>query len=298
MKFICTSDWHLRKNKPRCRLDSDWIETQRAQIRFIINEANKRQCAIMHCGDIFHTAKVDADIQNILLSELKNLNLQFGFIAGNHDLQYHSIDLLQSSNIYSLTDWAGKTFAMPDYFDSDMEQMTASHFGQAPVEAPIMFIHRLVFASEKEIPPGSDGITAAALLSLYRGAEWIFTGDNHQSFIKTIGGRHLLNPGCLNRQAADLIDYQPVCYYVDTDDASALEIINIPDPVEMVTDEYIQKEDARADRIEAFVEKIHSKENVSLSFIDNVRETLKHKDIDPELKETCKKIFTNGGIVL
>ena len=36
MKYIVTADWHLRSQKPRCRLDSDWMETQRKALSRII----------------------------------------------------------------------------------------------------------------------------------------------------------------------------------------------------------------------------------------------------------------------
>ena len=29
MRFICTADWHLRATRPQCRIDEDWILTQK-----------------------------------------------------------------------------------------------------------------------------------------------------------------------------------------------------------------------------------------------------------------------------
>ena len=28
-KMIISADWHIRATKPRCRVDNDWLETQR-----------------------------------------------------------------------------------------------------------------------------------------------------------------------------------------------------------------------------------------------------------------------------
>ena len=39
MNVIITADWHLRKDKPRCRLDEDWFGTQKKVIQFIFDKA-------------------------------------------------------------------------------------------------------------------------------------------------------------------------------------------------------------------------------------------------------------------
>jgi hypothetical protein len=177
------------------------------------------------------------------------------------------------------------------------EQSSATPFGLEPQEAKIMFMHTLVFNSEKDIPPNSGGISAGSLLDMFPKANWIFVGDNHHTFHYQKKGRHVLSPGCLNRQSSDLIDYQPVCYYIDTDE-DIVEAIPIPDDSELVTDAYIQKENERESRITAFVEKIQNQCEVSLSFIDNLRETLKQEAIEPEVKKAVEKVCLAAGVEL
>ena len=287
MKGLFTSDWHLRKDRPRCRLDEDWIKTQREQVHFIFGEANRRNCDVFICGDLFDTPKIDPIISNMLHDELTLLKNVCYIIAGNHCLPYHQWELVSHSSLWPFL------IGMKSR-DMTLSFSGAAHFGTKPKETEFMFLHTLVFPSENSVPPNSGGVSARTLLERYPDATWIFTGDNHQGFHYSNKGRTLINPGCINRQAADLIDYQPICYFVDTEDA--IIEIPVPDYQELVTDAYLQKESDREDRIEAFVEKIHSKENVSLSFIDNLRNALESADIPLEVKKTIEIICKEAGI--
>ena len=286
MKGIFTSDWHLRKDRPRCRLDKDWMETQAKAVRFIIHEANKRKCPIFHNGDLFNSAKVDPVVSNMLHRELQALIEKMWIIAGNHDLPFHSWDLVHQASIFPFL--SGTTTGnTPSVFPG------ASNFGTEEREEEIMFIHQLVFPGF-DLPPESGGISSRELMRKYPSAKWIFTGDNHNGFHDHYKGQTLVNPGCMLRQSAALKDYTPVCYFVDTEDA--IIEIPIPDDETLITDEYLQKEEEKEARIEAFIEKIQSKTEITLSFKDNMKLAMENKKLSPETVKTTRKILENGGI--
>ena len=108
MKFVLTADWHLREDLPRCRVDKDWIQVQKNALGQILSICRKKNCNLYVVGDIFHRSsefRMVRMVQN-LADELEKTNLRLYYLAGNHDLKYHSslnldssaIGLLRSSN--------------------------------------------------------------------------------------------------------------------------------------------------------------------------------------------------------
>jgi len=285
-KFICTADWHLRSDRPRCRLDEDWFAFQEGIVEWIVETANNYNCGIKIIGDIFDTPNVPANVIAMFLRQISKCKEGTQFIAGNHDLPYHSIDNLSNSAI-------GIVYEAAQHHSKIYHGMTCGlwlDFGEKEKgleRTGLVFTHRLVFENSKTIPPNVHAITAAELLEEYPNAKWIFTGDNHHAFHYEKKGRHVVNSGCITRQASDFIEYQPIIYYVDTDE-NIVEAIPIPDTGAMVTDAYIQEANAREDRIGAFVEGVKKNGKISLSFTDNIEAALlKNKSMG---KETVKMI--------
>lgn len=284
-EFILTADWHLRADKPRCRLDKDWITTQRSQILEVSAYANQYNCPIIIVGDIFNKAVVPEEITNMFLRFCSTVNKGVYVLAGNHDLPYHSIDNLENSSVGILLIVAekmnSKYLKTLDAFDG----ISWNHFGgeiKKKGNGSIIALHQLVFESMKDIPPSVNAVTAQDLLDTYPDADFILTGDMHQSFHYTSNGKHVINPGHLNRQSADQTN-PPIVYLVNTD-KSLVKALPITDDEELVTDEYLKKESDREDRIEAFIEKIQGTEDVTLSFLDNIEQAIqKNKNsLDPE----------------
>jgi len=285
-RFICTADWHLRSDRPRCRLDEDWFAFQEGIVEWIVEKTNEYKCGMCIIGDIFDTPNVPANVIAMFLRQISRAKERVEFIAGNHDLPYHSIENLSNSAmgiIYEVSQHHPILYhgmSCGRWSDFDGEEKGSKSKG-------LVFIHRLVFENSKSIPPNVQAITATELLAEYPDVEWIFTGDNHHAFHYEKKGRHVVNSGCIIRQASDFIDYQPIIYYVDTDE-NIVEAIPIPDTGAMVTDAYIQEANAREDRIGAFVEGVKKNGKISLSFTDNIEAALlKNKRMS---KETVKMI--------
>jgi len=295
MRFLATADWHLRYDRPRCRTDADWIETQRRAVQFIVKKANEYNADIFHLGDIFDTPSVSTQIWNLFTAEIDKLNGKFYFIAGNHDLPYHSISLLPRASIYPLF------YMNPSKYRNLVsdERYGASHFGAHLVSNPkkeMLFLHTLTFKNKKA-QGLAGGTTAQELLNKFPDTRFIFTGDNHQSFVYDEDARLVINPGCILRQTADLMDYEPSVFYVDTETAQIYETIPVPD-TEIVTDYYLRSAEERESRIGAFIEKVRSTEGVSFSFIENVRHVLKTEKIDKDVVDTITTLFDKAGVSL
>lgn len=288
MKFIITADWHIRATRPRCRTESNWIETQRNALNKIIKISKEKKAPVMVVGDLFHSNS-DTSFECIqMVQEMAKKLGELYILAGNHDLPYHSSENINRSAIGILLK-SENVSTIKKYFIAF--DVSASNFDEEDNEdAEMVFKHVLTFPDEKSIPPNVDAITAKDLLIEFPEAKWIFTGDYHHNFHYEKNGRHVVNPGCLLRQVSDMKDYQPGIYFVDTDE-EIVEFIPIIDKEEFIDDSYILKQEEREQRIEQFVDKLKSTESISLDFIENVRNAIKSNKLNPDLKLMIEELL-------
>jgi len=273
MKFIVTSDWHLRATKPRCRLDDDWFSFQENIVSYIINKANEYKCDIKIIGDIFDTPNVPSIIASMFIRQVSKCEKGIEFIAGNHDLPFHSLDNINNSTI-------GIIYEAAQHHSKIYHGISCglwNDFGKLSInglcQTGLVFTHQLVFENKKSVPPNSDGLTSSDILELYPTANWIFCGDNHTSFHYEKNGKHVVNPGCINRQSSDQKNYRPIIYFIDID-KEIVEEINLPDIEKIVDDSYIIEQESKESRIAAFVEKLKKNEVVELDFMKNIEKAL------------------------
>ena len=289
MKLLITADWHIRKTRPVCRIDEDWIDTQRKAVKQVFELAVKYKTDVCIVGDLFHSNS-DTDfeclqlIQNFAV-ELKEYGLKVYILAGNHDLMYHSSlnisrsavgILFRSENIFPLSE-LGENVSAPN-FDEDVS------------DSEIVFRHVLVFPDKKSIPFNVEAKTAEDLLKETPSAKWIFTGDMHRNFHYERKGRHVINSGCLLRQASDFIDYEPCVYLVDTEREKVLRKFII-DNVDFVDNSYILKQEEREERIGKFVDSLKNTESISLDFVENVRKALMNNELSKKLVSVVEEML-------
>lgn len=284
MKFIVTADWHIRATRPRCRVDNDWLETQRKALRQILKISEDKGVPIMVVGDLFHSNS-DTSFECIsMVQKLADCAGGLYILAGNHDLPYHNSENLDKSAIGVLFN-SENIFKIEDYSD----EFSAGNFDEERLEMPYMFIHTLTIPQEDK-PDFVDCETPESLLEKYPTAKWIFTGDYHHNFHYEKKGRHVVNSGCLLRQASDMKNYQCGVYFVDTDE-EIVEFIPIIDNEDLIDDSYILQENERNERIESFVDKLKKTKGVSLDFIDNVQNEMKHNKFETELVQVVDELL-------
>lgn len=279
MRGIITADLHLRSDRPRCRIDEDWEGTQRNALKFIAGKAGELNCPVYIVGDIFHTPTVPPWVVNMFLDSFNGVAIHG--IAGNHDLPFHSYKNVNRSSFGTI-----EQRMTPPPFDW-------SHFGE-PIKkyfnCNILFRHELIFPSMKEIPEFFDGKSAGELLAEFPDYDFIFTGDYHHNFVYEKNNRYVINPGCMLRQAADMKDYKPGFYFVDTD-KKEFEFIHYPDSVEMVVNDYLIDAKEKEDRISAFVEAVRGSNSVSLDFIENVKKAISENQLSENTKKCILSFF-------
>ena len=281
MRFIVTADWHLREDRPRCRIDDDWFNVQSNALNQLADYCEKYNCDLVVVGDLFHRPSEFRVVRlvQLLANRLYKKGLRLYYLAGNHDILYHSTANINRSSIGLLENTENC-----QYISTMSDLVSAPNFDESCDDTnPYLFIHTLCFPDMKSIPPNVNAVCAKDLLEEHRNAKYIFTGDYHHNFHYELNGRHVINSGCLLRQAVDMKDYQCGVYYVDTD-KETVKFLPVTDEADMFDDTYIINEKQRDERIGEFVDKLKGTQAVSLDFADNVEKALVVSDLSEDVK--------------
>lgn len=297
MRGIITADWHIRATRPRCRADADWMETQRMALKQVADIAERYHTSVYCVGDVFHSNS-DASFECVKLvqdfsNRLCSFGVTLGVLAGNHDLPYHSSENLKKSAIGVLLNSYNIGYITDSVLDESQADISAGNFDEETVDCRFIFKHVLTIPKEDK-PDYVDSETPESLLEKYPSAEWIFTGDYHKAFHYDKKGRHVINPGCLLRQVADMKDYQCGVYYVDTD-KNIVELVPIIDEGELVDDSYLVQEGERETRIGEFVDKLKETDAVSFDFADNVEKAMLANGINGGLREAVEELMNESS---
>ena len=293
-KYLITGDWHIRSDTSICRTDN-FQEKQSECLNEVAFLARKYKVdAIINVGDTFHRPRPDhsQELEIMLYEIFKDITIYF--IAGNHELLYHRVETMNECSIGVISRYDNWNNELHDNFNN--VRVVLNNYGliDIPPASPNFFniavIHR--YCSEKQTPFFiKDGITASDLLKENPDYNLIVTGDNHHGFIYENKGRFVINPGCLNRQAADMKSYKPRCYIFDTETSHYDALILLDNKLEDVTEEHIIKNEERDERITAFVESLKTNRNISLSFEDNLKKFMEENDLEKETENILLELL-------
>lgn len=282
MKILITADWHIRGERPLCRLDDDWIESQRKTISAIREVYEKIGCEQMWIlGDLFDAPKCATAAVNMLIEELQKFTGSVSVLCGNHDLKDHNYGNLEECSIGTIK----HLFAdVPEELSSVSVaggplKVSANPFGLDDEEssADIICTHQLTFPNEEARPMADCGVLAQDLLDKWRDAEIIFTGDYHHAFVykedcDTFPARYVVNPGCINIQKADELDYIPGVYVWDTSCSGdvAFQRWNLNPQRDMCTRDHIEAREQKEAMLSEVVETISGGDDITLDFDSNL----------------------------
>lgn len=285
MRVLLTADWHIRGDRPRCRVDEDWIGSQRQDIAAVRNIADVNNVdEVWILGDLFHQPRCATEAVVMVLDELKRFRVPVYVLPGNHDLPFHDYQNLDRCSLGIVLKSFPELHTLDegDGYDSRGLTLVANPFGMDP-ESPICDVwatHRLVFKDDKSRPMKDLGQTAQELLDAAPNVgAMIVTGDYHHGYVHTgPDNRRVVTPGCLNIQVADMADYRPRVYIWDTMDGSVSPKYIGKEPAANVVTDYLEVEKMRDDRMEKVLQVVGSSEGVSLSFMDNLEKVVQGGD--------------------
>ena len=262
---ILTGDWHLREDLPICRTDDYW-EAQWKKVSFIKDLQKEYGCLVIHSGDLFNHWKPSP---YLLSKTIEHLPDQFCTIYGNHDLPQHNVDMAYKNGISTL-EFAGK-----------LTVLSSCHWGHTPValsdpSGSMLVWHVMVYQGKKPWP----GCVDPSARSLLRKYPWklVLTGHNHKPFVEEYEGRLLVNPGSITRMDADQIDHKPRVYLWYADD-NTVQPVYLPIESGVITREHITRTEERNDRIDAFISKLDTEWEASISFEENLERFAKSNNV-------------------
>lgn len=252
MRYICTSDSHFTHIRPVHRIDA-YVEVSLAKMLWVVLLCNKYKAALIIAGDIFDGIKVPYYLVNRLSDILKKCKMGVFTIAGQHDMEYKSLDLEPSP--YSTLQ---RTGAITNLGENKYLQGISWGEKVVPKNKPILVVHYTI--TEKE-PPFflKDAISADEAFEKYKGYKYIISGDYHHSYVKRKNGRVLINCGPILRSSKDQYDFRPKVYLIDTE-KNGLKAIYVP----IVSPEYvfnipkeIETDNAFSDKMKEFIIKLN-----------------------------------------
>lgn len=293
MKILLTADWHIRGDRPRCRIDEDWIESQRQDIQAVVDIARREKVdEAWVLGDLFHQPRAATEAVNMVLVGLKDLRevCPVYILPGNHDLPYHDYGNLEQSSLGIVL----KSF--PELQTREEPRgltLAAAPFGLDPVDphADVWATHQLTFENDDTKPPMAGGKIAQDLLDEAPNVRVVVTGDYHRGYVYTgSDGRRVITPGCLNIQAADMDDYKPHVYIWDTA-TDQVDAHYLPtNSADIVTD-YLAAEKERDERMDRCLEVATAAASVALSFTDNLKDAAEGPGVSPGVKGIINEIL-------
>jgi DNA repair exonuclease SbcCD nuclease subunit len=275
---ILTGDWHLREDSPTCRTDDFWT-TQWEKVDFVSDLQKKYNCQVIHSGDLFNHWKPSPYLLN---KTMRHIPKEFYTVYGNHDLPQHNIELADKCGINVLHE-AERLNVLNGTHWNQKPEVASLLFCPTGIEKRILVWHVMTFAG-KEPWPGCPDPKSSTILKKYPDYNLIVTGHNHQTFISKYKNRILVNPGSLTRQTADQIDHQP-CVFLWYADTNEIEEVLIPIKDNVISRDHIEKKKDHDTRIEAFVSRLNTEWEASISFEENLARLIKKNEIRQSVQQ-------------
>ena len=276
LKGIAIGDVHLCEKNPICRKD-DVRVTQLTKLRQVIDLCNKHQCPLYIAGDLYDAWDIGFKLVNEVNLVLSQCQHPIYFVAGNHDLPYHSIEHYYNCPV-SVT--LG-TLLPPD--DTPVAGCSWSETPSTVIrQAPILLQHKMVFLTDPIKGFDGDQYNVRHLINTpeYKNYKLIITGDNHRAFVYTNeDGRVWLNTGPIVRTSVTEKLYGPSAWYFEVGDTVTVKRLQLTVDVDAV------------DRLEMYVEQIKSAEVSQFA-----EEIVRHQGLSLDFKKSVDSLLTSDGV--
>lgn len=226
---ILIGDMHLSMKNPVCRTDS-MFDALKSKMAFLKTMQERYNCPILAPGDIFDVSNPPHELVRYCLQNLPHLYV----VPGQHDLPAHSFEEFHRSGLGVLE--AAEKITLVTKDGLDFKGFRAYGFGWNdeffPIEESdiptVVMMHYFVYSGDKTPFPGlTIANHTSHIFSIFKNANLILTGDNHQSFFIKKGKNLLVNCGSILRTTAKQINHIPtLCLW----DANINKIKKVPFP--------------------------------------------------------------------
>lgn len=300
---IFTSDWHIWSTAPVYRsAEADWLTAMLRPIKEIKRFQKKNgNIPIFIAGDIFDYYNPPPAIINWLM---KNLPSNCYAIPGQHDLQNHSLDLLNKTAFWTLVQAHVIRYLEPDTYhmvehDGFIMQIyskpwqvdvTAPHkYGQS--DCLIYIAHQYIYAGQKTHYKGAPQSASIDKQSDFlQEVDVAVFGDNHIPFKYTLKSTQILNCGTLMRRKVDERSY-PVGFFVLYDDLSIeRQAFNTDKDVFAVIEQDTQTTTDKS-VVQRLIDNLNDIDSDNIDFEEELNRELQRSRCPQPVKDICKQIF-------
>ncbi len=288
MKVLTFADLHLRDTVPSCvdATHEEWMKIQRDALTKVYDIAVDNHVDEVYAGgDIFHS-NATASFECITMFQefaeaLSAMDIRVRILAGNHDLPNHSSTNLNKSAV-------GVLFNSEYIWDMKGSVIRGCNFDEDDYAGCKAIFKHVLCIPENEKPSFIECETPETLLTKFKSARFIFTGDYHRNFVhKSLDNRYVINSGCLTKQASDFADYETGVY------VSNLETCDVKWCPVNIKQKFVKNGiSVKTDKsVEDFVSGI-KKESVTLDFIGTLRNelTAQKKDVQDKVEGWIENI--------
>jgi DNA repair exonuclease SbcCD nuclease subunit len=305
LNVLAIGDLHLSGKNPPERKD-DLTTKQWEKLDYIIEISNYHNCPCICTGDIFDSALVSRKIMSTFGERINKLKNPFYFVFGNHDLQYHSMDMIEQTSLGVL--WLNnKMLKHISEFEGDYGRAWSYIDFKNPFHDPdaqYLLSHRAIvndnlISANSWILDDQNFCQHVKELTRY---ELIICGHWHKSyefFYQYAPDKdvHVLNPGVVCRRTIDERE-RPAIYFLDLDacyDNKQEEHATSIDLNALDSDLVLREESIKSgiaphkDEITQFVQQLKSQQlSKKVSFIDSLIvavEQVGQKSIEKEMRD-------------
>jgi predicted phosphodiesterase len=296
--IVAFGDLHLRSKYPEMRID-DYEQEQYRKLKYSFEQI-PRNSLVAFPGDVFDSAREPYWLIEMLMTFCnKRKDAHFLFIAGQHDMRYHKLDLyntpirllqagIQNSTLLGVRGCPIRGFLIYGRaFGADIPKPC-----EKTKERQILLAHKMM-VKEEDLYPGQNAILSQNFMRLYP-YNLIISGDNHQRFMEQRNGRLLVNMGSFMRMKTDQKKHIPAICIIDEDNLKP-NVIEIPI---QSADTVFAKKDIKAKQMtrtigEDFIRGIKEDERKSLTFLDRLNRKLRKES--PDVKEVINQCLQQIG---
>lgn len=275
---IILGDLHLREDTPTCRTDDYW-EAQWRKVDFIRQLQEKHGCPVLQPGDFFDHWKPSPRLLAKTFLHMPNNMLA---IYGNHDLPQHSYELRDKCGLYALAAGA------PDKIKIVKPGELIEIGGRK-----LAMVHEPMY--EHQVPPWhTDGQLAVDAIKRNSSFDLIVSGDVHDRFVVLYNEQLLVNAGSVMRMTADQINHAPAIYlwYAGT---NSVRRVALPAEAGVITRDYLERQEEREMRYQAFIDRLRQEGHPELSFANNLDMYFQQNNTLPSVRRLIYQLLEQGA---
>lgn len=286
---ILCSDIHLSLRAPAARAgEPDWLAAQERVMKQLALLRAKYEAPILCAGDLFDKWNPPVELANWAV---RNCPPMF-VLPGQHDLPYHSTDLIHRSALWNLCTHRRKFRLLNGELGEGPTHINVQGFPWGTELDPpsieneklnVALVHHYVWIPGSSYPGAPKSSKVHNLFGDGMGWDVIVCGDNHKGFLtKTKSGTVIFNCGTLQRRKTDEVDYHPQVGLLKSDGSVEPHFLDTSEDI--IATSVSVREDKEEIQLEDFLTELQGLEGDSLDFQTAVHHTMDDREVSPDVR--------------